>query len=45
MLLGIGGGYNPQQQQTPPNPYAQQTYQEDPRMQAMRFMQQMGGRF
>jgi hypothetical protein len=31
----------PTQPQTPPNPYAQQVRQEDPRMQAMRMMQQM----
>jgi hypothetical protein len=46
---GPGGSQSvaPQQQmgQISGSPYSQQTSQEDPRMQAMRFMQQMGGRF
>jgi hypothetical protein len=49
-LRGMGGGsqpgprmqeYVPPKDQRPPNPYAQQVRQEDPRMQAMRMMQRM----
>jgi hypothetical protein len=49
-LRGMGGGsqpgprmqeYVPPKDQRPPNPYAQQVRQEDPRMRAMRNMQRM----